>query len=307
MDRKKILIACLKWTLGLVGVFALFHPKAGGVLWEKVGVAKILKTYAHAIESVQDKVDDLREAHQDNERLRVENANLRARLDQAGFDCSAKLSAKSTGELAAVERDERLEQKLNRAITSIHYRAPDHLLPEQLISLGMGYFRAKEDDKAAVIFTQLATMEDVDTYKTPKHLLMTGIAWYRTENLEVADLFFEKVLKTKGEKTANPIFAQARLWRGLVAERLGQHTKSQSWLVDLVDHHPMSTEAEWVNGGRAIEDAGHMKSGGHAPASVEHAKSEAKVDSHGAEHKEGHSETPKNEHHQDEGDHGAHH
>ncbi|MEK6580303.1 MAG: hypothetical protein AABZ55_13845, partial [Bdellovibrionota bacterium] len=49
--------------------------------------------------------------------------------------------------------------------------------------------------------------------------------------------------------------AQARLWKALTASRVAKHKDAQEWLKDLVDHHPHSMEAGWVNSKEAIRAA----------------------------------------------------
>ena len=64
---------------------------------------------------------------------------------------------------------------------------------------------------------------------------------------------FDRALKAP-EKTENlQTLAHARLWKALTSSRTNKHTQSQFWLTELIDHHPLSLEASWVNakfGGR---------------------------------------------------------
>ena len=136
---------------------------------------------------------------------------------------------------------------MGRTLASIYYRPPMHLLPPQLYTLALSYFKAGEDEKAGVILTFLTGLEENNAYKNSKNYLMTGISWYRLANYELADAYFDQALEMKEGTESLPYLAQARLWKGLSAEKLGKHSASQQWLRELVDYHPQSTEAAWVN------------------------------------------------------------
>jgi hypothetical protein len=211
-----------------------------------MGTPQVLETYVQAYHDVQVKVDMIRTAVQDNERLRLENANLRLRAESLQFDCTNREAANRTRELE-LQLDKETGARVGRTLASIHYTAPTHLLPPQLYTLGVSYFKGREDEKAAVILTYLTGLEENDSFKTPKNYLMTGVTWYRLDNFELADQYFAKVLQAPESPENLSYHAQARLWRGLASERMNKHTKAQFWLRDLIDHHPHSTEAEWVN------------------------------------------------------------
>ena len=78
---------------------------------------------------------------------------------------------------------------------------------------------------------------------------------YRLDNLELADQFFDRVLKLPAVPEHEQFKAQARLWRGLAAQRSGKRGPAQSSLRDLIDHHPRSIEASWINGDSGLESA----------------------------------------------------
>jgi hypothetical protein len=204
------------------------------------------KTYGHAWFQVQAKVDGLRHAEEDNIKLRLENSHLRLSLEALQFDCHARTGSAFTHKYQ-MSLNKETGTKVGRTLASISYKPPERLLPAQLYTLGLTYLKAREDEKAAVLFSTLTGLEETDIYKTAKNLLTTGVIWYRLENYSLADHYFDEVLK-KAEKPESIQFqAQARLWKSLVSKKLNQDVKVQYWLKELIDHHPQSIEATWVN------------------------------------------------------------
>ncbi len=250
-NRKKIL-----WVFSAVvalGALTVFGFIAGPHLWVglKSGLAhfkmpNIVSEYKEAFESVQAKVDQFKNSEMQNEKLRLENANLRLQLETFRFDCQAKQASMHTRELGS-KLIQMTGTPMGRILESIKYRPPTHLLPPQLYTLGVTYFKAREDEKAAVIFSLLTDLKENDAFKTPRDFLVTGIAWYRLDHMELADSYFEKILQSKETPETLEFYAQARLWRALVAHQMKKQLKAQYWLLDLVDHHPHAEETAWVN------------------------------------------------------------
>ncbi len=201
-----------------------------------------------AWDSIQDKVDDLRHASEEVQRLSLENANLRLQLESQEFECQSRLSQKRT-EAYGKRLGQDTGSPLGRTLASIEYRPPTHLLPGQLYTLALGYLKGKEEEKAAVILSFLSNLEDEAEYRTAKNLLLAGVAWFRVENYDTADQFFARVLDGKQTPVNAQYHAQARVWRGLVSQKKGKHDQAQDFLKDLIAHHPHSTEAKWVNPG----------------------------------------------------------
>lgn len=137
--------------------------------------------------------------------------------------------------------------RVGRTLASLGYRMPRELIPSQLYTLGVSYLKAREDEKAAVIFTWLTGMEGNTTYQTAKNLLTTGVLWYRLENYRLADEYFDQVLKKPEKSEVLQFQAEARLWKALVAKQNHKDLKAQFWLKDLLSHHPHSREASWIN------------------------------------------------------------
>ncbi len=220
-----------------------------------VEVPSLLGTYQKALHSIDQKITAIRSAEAENSRLRLENTHLRLTVENLRFDCHAKDGNELT---KAIEYrlDKETGSQVGRTLASIAYRIPSNLLPHQTYTLGVSYFKAREDEKAAVILTFLTGLDENDTFKSPKNFLMTGITWYRLDNFDIADRYFDRVLRAPDTPDNRPSQAQARLWKALVAQRLGKHTKSQFWLTELIDQHPHAREARWINAGSTEAERG---------------------------------------------------
>ncbi|MGK5083327.1 hypothetical protein WDW37_08465 [Bdellovibrionota bacterium FG-1] len=211
------------------------------------GVLKwVLGTYSEAFESAQEKIESFRKIDVENDRLKLENAHLRLELENKQFSCRGQDASSRTRALEH-KLDAETGSAVGRDLVSIQYQVPTNLMPSQLYTLGVSYFKAREDEKAAVILTFLTGMDNDDAFKTPKNYLMTGVSWYRLDNYTMAERYFDQVLKAAESEETVPFQAHARLWKALAANRTGKHSKAQFWLTELIDHHPRSTEAGWVN------------------------------------------------------------
>ncbi|MEO5969052.1 MAG: hypothetical protein ABIQ95_03925 [Bdellovibrionia bacterium] len=199
-----------------------------------------------AFENLQIRMNRIRHSTEENEKLRLENMNLKLNLENARYDCNAKAAKENTKEFE-LKLSRETGAKVGRSLSGINYQAPPQLFPSQLYTLAMAYIVAREDEKAVVLLTLLTGQEGNSIYKTAKNLLMTGVAWYRIENFTLADYYFEEVLKQPESDISIQSQAQARLWKALVAEKLQKRFKSQYWLKELVNHHPNSMESKWIN------------------------------------------------------------
>lgn len=220
------------------------HHEKGQSNW----ATSIFQRYTQAFVSVQHKVDALKHAVEDNEKLRAENSHLRMVLESERYAKYAEKAQKAT-QVFQWKLTKDAGSRTGRTIASIGYRVPTDLVPSQLLTLGMSYFKTRDDEKAAVILTFLTGMEGDETYKTPANYLATAVAWYRLDNYELADFYFDQVLHSQDSPATKKFMGQARLWKGLVSERTGKHTKAQFWLHEVMDHDPRSVEAHWVNQG----------------------------------------------------------
>ena len=207
---------------------------------------ELVEIYGQAFVSVQHKVAALQKAEEENRRLKLENAHLRFKAEATQFACSSKKAEETTQNLQ-LRLSKETGSVVGRTLASISYSPPTDLTPSQLFTLGMSYFKMADHEKSAVIFSFLTGLADSDMFKTPENFMLTGISWYRLDNFELADHYFEQVIGFADADHTLKAKAQARLWKALTAAKLGKRTKAQYWLRDLMDHHPHSREAKWVN------------------------------------------------------------
>jgi tetratricopeptide (TPR) repeat protein len=273
--------------MGLAGaVLIVVAVKTGGWLFKALGVRHLMADAAevvgHPFESVQAKVDSLARAMDENERLRLENAHLKLRVEGLQFDCQSRKAEKTTRSYE-LKLDPQTGSQIGRTLASIGYRIPDQLAPDQLYVLGVSYFRAGENEKAAALLTFLTNLEDHATYRNPRDWLMTGVAWYRLENFEAAGKYFEKVVQSAGQREETHAYhAQALLWKALTASRTGKKAKAQYWLRELLDHHPYSREAQWVNAGKFGKREKRVPAGAKSEAHDAPQKHQPKEEEHAA-------------------------
>jgi len=252
-------------------------------------MAQIAQEYIDAWDSLQAKMDGLQSSEEENNKLRLELARTRHQLEAVKFEKRARSVASVTQELKTTLKS-KTGTVAGRTLAGISYKPPGSLLPSQLHTLGVSYFKGRDNERAVVIFSHLIDLEDNATYKTPRMHLMTGLAWYRLENYLAADESFDQVLKMERKPDDERYHAQARLWKALVAKKLHKEVKVQYWLKDLLDNHPRAQETEWINpiegGRRAI--ASKPKAHGHAEE--EPVAAATKEEEHGEEHGKAHGE-----------------
>lgn len=219
---------------------------------EQAEVHGLWNRVAAAVDSTQEKAAEIQRALDENNRLRYENANLRLKLESVQFECNQKEAMAETKKIGMKVSDE-AGSRIARTLASIGYKVPDNLLPGQLYTLGVTYFKAHENEKAAVILSFLTNLDGNTAFQTARNYLMTAVAWYRIDNFDMAKMYFEKVLHERDISENLPYQAQARLWQGLVAKHFASEKEVQYWLKDLIDHHPHSEEAEWINASKEEE------------------------------------------------------
>lgn len=223
--------------------FALLVAVGAGVFWFAKG--KGGKALVHAYHSFWDKWHDLQKIDEQNHRLVAENQQLRAWLQETQTQCAAGEFKKQTSNLGRKALRE-TGMKVGRALATIDFQIPASLQPTQLHTLAVSYFRADDFEKSAVILGHLTHLE-TGQYRSAQDLVMTGVSFYKIDLVNLAREYFEQVVKLKSEPKILPYQAQARLWMALSYKKQGEPQKAQHWLGQLMDHHPHSKEAAWVN------------------------------------------------------------
>lgn len=208
--------------------------------------ARLVDTYARAWVSMNDKVQALRRSEEENHKLRLENAHLRVMMESQNYAGRMEVAKKQAQKVGAKLNAE-TGTKVGRTLATVSYQIPENLLPDQIYTLGVGYFKAKDYEKAAAIFTFLTEMEGDSTFRTTENYLMTGVTWYRLENYKLSETYFERVLKEPSTPANQKAQVQAKVWRALAAARQKQYTQSQKWLKETLENHPQSQEARWIN------------------------------------------------------------
>lgn len=213
-------------------------------------VGDLIQTYVKVWGDLQEKIEGIKKIQEENIQLRKENAKLKIELESTRFQKSVKKNVRFTHENEKMLRF-KTGSKVGAALESLNYQYPKKLAAPQLFTLGVSYLKAHENEKVAAIFSALASgdpdVEGSSEYQTAPHYLVAGIAWYRLENYFMANYYFNEVLKQPEQANILHYLAQARLWKAHTSYQLKKKEKVQYWLKELVDHHPYSKEAAWVN------------------------------------------------------------
>ncbi len=213
----------------------------------RTGFTKFVATYVDAWESVNTKVQAIQQFEEENKKLKLENAYLRVMVEAGRFNTrtdEAKKSTETVGKKLATAAGSRAA----RSIASIRYQFPENLLPDQLLALGVSYFKVKDDEKAAVILNFLTELDDDKSFRTATNYLMAGIAFYRLEHYKNAAEYFERVSKLSESDVATvKAKRQAVYWQALVAERTQNRGLAQKLILDSLESDPLTKEARWVN------------------------------------------------------------
>lgn len=215
------------------------------------------------LKSVHHKAKILGRADLENKRLQAENENLRRWVEEVRFNCS-KLSAEKETQETALRLSAETGARIGVVLAGIDYRPPTHIPAKQLLVLGINYFRAREFEKAAVIFSYLTGLADNDQFKTAENILLTGVAWYQINNLKLADGYFNDGLKLARQSKDQKLTSQALLWKALLAQRNQEFGQVQKYLVQILEVNPHSEVAEWVN--PQSEDGGRYPASGASSA-----------------------------------------
>lgn len=267
------------------GIYVAFKPML------KVGLTHAI---TNAALSVHEKVVDLNRAVDENVALRIENAQLHRQIEEKVFERQVVESKKATEDKTS-ELIKKAGSPVARLVEGIHFEVPKSVSVSNLFTLAVSYIRAEEFEKAAKILHHLVYEQSNATYQTSENVLLLGIVLYQLDHFEGADQQFSMVLKSEASKDTLKYHAQARLWKALVAEKTHRSAKAQYWMRDLVDHHPKSIEAAWVNSDQrpVRTPASHPAEHSHE-AKGEHHGEAAKAEPAHTTHEE-HVEAPKHD------------
>lgn len=253
----------------------------------------IRKTYVDYYNSFVHKVEELDQALQINEELTKKVLLLEKELEtQRSLQAEAE-SKKLTSELTLKLKQE-AGSELARVLGAIDYSPPVHLLPHQLYSLGLGYFRKEEYEKSAVIFTHLIELKEDRSYHRPEVRLLSGMSWYHLKHYKLAQKYIDTALEVSVEDSA--LQRKLLVWKSLVLDAQGLRMDAQAVLTQLISKYPHSEEAAWVNRTNAaprIKDAAKEsaeleREPAHAPE-AEQGSSESnhhEINHHGSDHHE---------------------
>lgn len=274
---KRLPVLFIGMGIGLIAIFALIsftspqNRKTSTKGFDPgISLNRIYETYFQAWIQVQEKADAIRHSQEIGVKLKQENSRLRLGMQALQYDCHVKQNVAATKNYE-LKLDRETGSKVGRTLASLNYKVPGGLSPQQLHTLGISYLKAKEDEKAAAIFTSLTGLEDNDTYKTAKNYVITGVSWYRIENYTLAEYYFDQALKVPAGMDSVQYQAQARLWKAVLSKRDHKELKVQHWLKELVDHHPHSPEASWVNNSEEQTEEAKNETGGKREPAAEHA------------------------------------
>lgn len=230
-------------TLGVVGASVYYGSKS-----IKPVIEPFRAQISNVFHSIEAKGEQLKQADRENDLLRRQNLALKKEIQVLKYKGTVK-QFKSHTTAAGQALKDRTGSPVGRVLASIQYRPPVELNPAQLLVMGASYLKANEDEKAAVIFSQVTDLDEHsdNPFNTARNLMTAGMIWYRLDHLHLAEQYLERSLKSELGDTPAKYHAQARLWLALLSRRAKKPPQSQAWLRDLLDHHPHSMEAQWVN------------------------------------------------------------
>ena len=270
-------------SVAVYGVGLAFHPVYQE--YQTSFAAKEFKqhgiygTYKKHFFSFIDKLDEMKSLDHENQLLSEKLANLEKEiaLEHSGEE---EQEAKANTQEVAGRLHAEAGSDLARVVAAIDYSAPKNLLPNQLYTLGVGYFRKQEYEQAAVILSQLIELKEDTSYQKADSQLMCAIAWYKLNQFKLANEYLSQA-KAKSEPSA-AIYRTALMWEALTAQAQGKKFESQQMVTAIISRYPHSEEAAWVNQHIALE---------RKPAAREKEVSQVlqrKVDSESTHHDEKH-------------------
>lgn len=228
------------WPVGRV----LYQEVAHSNAIEQFKTKGIAQTYRDTFRSVLNKMGDLDQAAQLNHELTLKVQNLEKELETDRLQNLERKNQTITQELAQRLRAE-AGSELARVFGSIDYRAPSHLLPHQLYTLGLAYFRKEEYEKSAIIFSQLVELKEDKSYQRSEVQLLTGISWYYLEHYRLAQKYMDQAFDRAPKESS--LQRKVMVWKSMVLKARHLEQESQAMLTQLIARSPHSEEAQWIN------------------------------------------------------------
>ena len=204
----------------------------------------IIGTYRHHFFSTVFRLDELKALDQENEELNRKVAGLEKEIVLANAKKDEAV-AKAETETAAEELKAEAGSELARVEESIDYEVPANLIPNELYTLALGYFRKNEYEQAAVIMSHLVQMREEAGFQKSENFLMCGIAWFKLKHYSLAQKYL--IAAKERSRPTDSVFRKARLWEAFVAQAEGKKVQAQRVLTSLIEQFPHAEEVEWVN------------------------------------------------------------
>jgi tetratricopeptide (TPR) repeat protein len=254
-------VAIFSYVGFVVGV-PVGHEFADSFAMKEFKQYGVVGTYRKHFFSSFDKFHDLANLENENEALKARLALLEQKETMAE-DQRAERELASMNQVLEGKTKEQGGSGEAHLPQTLAYEIPPRLMPTQIYTLGLAYFRKQEFEKSAVIFEYLFKIPEEHRYETGENYLMSGISWYHLKNYVMA----RKQIKEANtrSKVYESVHRQALLWDAMIEKAEGKTTVAQNKLLQFIGQYPHATESTWINGSRA--PANEVK-----PAPVEHAK-----------------------------------
>jgi len=161
---------------GICGVFAIlarpiYHEFKSSFAFQEFKQFGIVETYRRHYHHFFKEVDRFAVADQREENLVRELASARRDLEIERARNAEHEIEKET-RMVAQKLKNQAGSPLARIPEGIEYEIPKNMLPHQLLVLGMEYFRTKQFEKSAVIFHELVSMKDDQSFQHAEYYLM---------------------------------------------------------------------------------------------------------------------------------------
>ena len=204
----------------------------------------VVGTYRKHYHHFFDTISNLATADSRHESLMKELASLQKELEVANEKNTEIDGRKETQEIASRIKAE-AGSAVARVPDDIEYTIPAYLLPNQLMVLGMEYFRTHDYEKSAVIFHSLVHLKDEAGYQRSENYLMSAISWYKLKHYEMAADNL-KMAQNHAEP-GSVLYRESLLWQAMLEHSLGNKNQEQKVLTKLISLYPQSPEVAMVN------------------------------------------------------------